>query len=162
MYGFQSFINRVLDSVKPAVAILWAAITWVMFPESCYIGWCVAVWIGALLDLLTRWYAIFKKNGGIAQAFKTRAWNSEAMYHKTSIKIISYLVIQILAGLSVRFVSIPYISTAVAAVIYSFLFFREFASNIENLIEAGAEYLRPLLFWIKKKEKEVLKSEEEH
>jgi hypothetical protein len=112
--------------------------------------------------LLTRWYAIFKKAGGIKKAFKTKAWNSHDMYQKTSMKIISYLVIQILAGLSIRFVDIPYISNAVATVIYAFLFFREFTSNIENLIDAGADYLKPLLFWVKKKEKDVLKKEEEN
>ena len=78
------------------------------------------------------------------------------MYEKTSIKIVSYLVIMILAGLSMRFVDIPYISNIVATVVYAFLFFREFASNIENLIDAGADYLKPLLFWVKKKKGEVL------
>jgi hypothetical protein len=81
------------------------------------------------------------------------------MYKKTSVKIISYLVIQILAGLSMRLVDIPYVSNIVATVVYAFLFFREFSSNIENLIDAGADYLKPLLFWVKKQEKEVLKKE---
>ena len=50
-----------------------------------------------------------------------------------------------------RLVDIPYISNIVATVVYAFLFFREFSSNIENLIDAGADYLKPLLFWVKKK-----------
>lgn len=151
--------EKVVDSVKPAVALLWAGITYLILPEQSFIAWCIALWVAVVLDLLTRWFAIFSKNGGVAKALKTKAWNSETMFHKTAIKIVAYLVIQILAGLSMRFVGIPYISNIVATVIYSFLFFREFASNIENLIDAGADYLQPLLFWVKKKESAILEKD---
>lgn len=153
--------GKVADTVKPAVVILWAGLTWVMFPEQSYIPWYVAVWSGAVLDIFTRWYAIFIKSGGIKKAFKTKAWSSEEMFQGTSLKIVTYLVIQILAGLSMRFISISYISNVVATVVYAFLFFREFASNIENLIEAGADYLKPLLFWVKKQEQKVIEDEED-
>lgn len=154
-------LGKVADTVKPAIVILWAGLTWVMFPEQSYIPWCVAVWSGAVLDIFTRWYSIFKKSGGIKKALITKAWSSDAMFHGTSLKIVTYLVIQILAGLSMRFISIPYISNVVATVVYAFLFFREFASNIENLIEAGADYLKPLLFWVKKQEQKVMDEEED-
>ncbi|NJD02037.1 MAG: hypothetical protein FIA99_05455 [Ruminiclostridium sp.] len=151
--------EKVLDTVKPVVAVISAIATWLMLPEQSFVVWCIAVWVAAILDLFTRWFAIFVKNGGIRKSMKTKAWNSEAMFHKTFIKFVSYLVIMILAGLSMRFVVIPYISNIVATVVYSFMFFREFASNIENLIDAGADYLQPLLFWVKKKEKEALESD---
>ncbi|HEX2925856.1 MAG TPA: phage holin family protein [Ruminiclostridium sp.] len=152
--------NKVFDTVKPAVVFLWAGISYLIFPEKSFIGWCIALWVAMILDLLTRWFAIFSKSGGITKAFKTKAWNSETMFHKTAIKIIAYLVIQILAGLSMRFISIPYISNVVATVVYAFLFFREFTSNIENLIDAGADYLKPLLFWVKKQESKVIDEQE--
>ncbi len=152
--------EKTKDTVKPAVALCGACLSYVVLPDKSFIPWCIAVWIAVVLDLFTRWFAIFIKSGGIMKAFRTKAWSSEAMFHKTSIKIVSYLVIQILAGLSMRFVSIPYISNVVATVVYSFLFFREFASNIENLIDAGADYLRPLLFWVKKKEEGSLNNNE--
>jgi hypothetical protein len=161
MYELINLFNKVVDTVKPAVAVMWAVITYVLFPEQSFYGWCIGVWGGALLDLFTRWYAIFRKNGGIKNALLTKAWNSEAMFHKTSIKIVAYLVIMILAGFSMRYVSIPYISNAVATVVYAFMFFREFISNIENLIDAGADYLKPLLFWVKKKEAKVLEKNTE-
>jgi uncharacterized protein YacL len=148
--------EKVHETVKPAIALFGAAITYLMFPEESFVAWCIALWVAVVLDLLTRWFAIFRKAGGVKKAFKTRAWSSQEMYKKTSVKIISYLVIQILAGLSIRLVEIPYISNIVATVVYSFLFFREFTSNIENLIDAGADYLKPLLFWMKKKERDVL------
>lgn len=158
---FELF-EKVFNTVKPLVAFFGAIATWLIFPDESFIVWCIALWVAVVLDLFTRWFAIFIKNGGIVKAIRTKAWNSEAMFHKTAIKIVSYLVIQVLAGLSMRFVAIPYISNIVATVVYSFLFFREFASNIENLIDAGADYLRPLLFWVKKKGNEVIeKSEDE-
>jgi uncharacterized protein YacL len=155
----MSFFTKVLDTVKPAIALFGAMATYLMFPEESFVPWCIALWVAVVLDLLTRWFAIFIKSGGIRKALKTKAWNSEAMFRKTSIKIVSYLVIQILAGLSMRFVNIPFVSNIVATVVYSFLFFREFASNVENLIDAGADYLQPLLFWVKKKEKETLQEQ---
>ncbi len=153
--------SKAADTVKPAIVFSWAVASWVMFPEKSYIVWCVAVWSGAGLDLLTRWYAIFRKNGGVINSIATKAWNSEAMFNKTFLKIISYLAVQILAGLSMRFISIPVVSNIAATGVYVFLFFREFASNIENLIEAGADYLKPLLFWVKKQEKKAFEEEEE-
>jgi hypothetical protein len=159
MNEFQDLFDKIFDTVKPAVVLLWAGISWIIFPEQSFVIWCISVWIAAVLDIFTRWYAIFKKNGGIAKSLKTKAWNSEAMFEKTKTKIVAYLVIQILAGLSMRFVAIPYITNAVATIVYAFLFFREFASNIENLIDAGADYLQPLLFWVKKKEDSVFDDE---
>jgi hypothetical protein len=155
-------ISKTLDTVKPVTAIIGACITYLMFPSESFVAWCIALWVAVVLDLLTRWFAIFRKAGGIKKAFKTKAWSSQEMYKKTSVKIISYLVIQILAGLSMRLVDIPYVTNFVATVVYAFLFFREFSSNIENPIDPGADYLRPLLFWVKKQEKEVLKKEDDY
>jgi hypothetical protein len=152
--------RKVVDTVRPAVALCWACITWLILPEESFIIWTLALWIAVVLDCLTRWRVIFKKAGGIKKAVKTKAWSSQAMFEKTKDKIIAYLVIQILAGLSMRLVNIPYISNAVATAVYAFLFFREFSSNLENLIEAGADYLKPLLFWVKKKKNEALEKEE--
>lgn len=152
---------KVWDTVKPATVLIWACVTYLILPEESFIAWCIALWVAVVLDLFTRWYAIFKKAGGIRKAIKSKAWSSKEMYERTSVKIISYLVIQILAGLSLRLVDIPYISNIVATVVYAFLFFREFTSNIENLIDAGADYLKPLLFWVRKKGKDVLEKEEE-
>ncbi len=150
---------KVYDTVKPAVALVGAGVTFLLFPTNSYVVMFVAIWIAVALDLFTRWNAIFKKAGGIRKAIHTKAWNSHDMFEKTGDKIKAYLVIEILAGLSVKFVDIPYVSNAVATAVYSFLFFREFTSNIENLIDAGANYLKPMLFWMKKKEKNVFKKE---
>lgn len=150
-------IAKVFETVKPALAVLSALATYLIFPDACFVAWSIALWVAVALDLVTRWLAIFVKSKGVWPAFKSKAFNSETLFRKTAIKVVSYLVIQILAGLSMRLISIQQINTIMATVIYAFLFLREAASNIENLIDAGAEDLKPLLFWIKKKEKEVLK-----
>jgi len=157
---FLSVFFKAVSTVNPVTASILAGITWILFPEQSFIPWCIALWIAMVLDLFTRWFAIFIKAKGMVRAIKTKAWNSEDMFRKTAIKIVSYLTIQLLAGLSMRFVGIPIICNVVATVIYSFLFFREFASNVENLIEAGADYLKPLLFWVKKKQDETLEKQE--
>ena len=152
---YLTIFSKAISTVNPVVAAVFAGITWVMFPEQSFIPWFIALWIAVALDLFTKWFSIFVKAKGIVKAIKTKAWNSEAMFQKTAVKIVSYLVIQILAGLSIRFVGIPIICNAIATAIYSFLFFREFSSNIENLIDAGADDLKPLLFWLKKKEADL-------
>jgi len=155
MYEFQTFLCKVINTVKPAIAILAAGLSYLIIPDRCFEAWSIALWVSVSLDLLTRWFAIFVRSRGIWPAFKSKAFNSDTLFRKTALKVVAYLVIQILAGLSFRVIGVQQVNTVMAAVIYSFLFFRELISNIENLIEAGAEDLRPLLFWIKKKEKDV-------
>ena len=160
MYEFSNFAEKIFNSVKPTLAIFSAIFSYLMFPQDSFTAWSIALWVAVALDLLTRWLAIFVKSKGVWNAFKTKTFNSDTLFRKTAIKVISYLVIQILAGLSMRLISIQQINTLMATIIYAFLFLREAASNIENLIDAGAEDLKPLLFWIKKKEKEVMKDDE--
>ena len=155
----HEIFEKVCDTVRPSIALLGAGITYVFFPEQSFVIWFIATWVAVVLDLFTKWLAIFATHGGISNSIKTKAWNSDSMFHKTYIKIVAYLVLQILTGLSMR-MGISHISNAVATVVYSFLFFREFASNIENLIEAGADYLQPLLFWVKKKQDEVIPNDD--
>ncbi len=155
----HEIFEKVCDTVRPSIALLGAGITYVFFPEQSFVIWFIATWIAVVLDLFTKWFAIFANNGGIVNSIKTKAWNSDSMFHKTYIKIVAYLVLQILTGLSMR-MGFPHVNNAIATVVYSFLFFREFASNIENLIEAGADYLQPLLFWVKKKQDEVIPNDD--
>ena len=155
----HEIFEKVCDTVRPSIALLGAGITYVFFPEQSFVIWFIATWIAVVLDLFTKWFAIFANNGGIVNSIKTKAWNSDSMFHKTYIKIVAYLVLQILTGLSMR-IGMPHVNNAIATVVYSFIFFREFASNIENLIDAGADYLQPLLFWVKKKQDEVIPNDD--
>lgn len=164
MYEFQRFWAKVFDTVNPFLASISAGITFLLFPEKAFETWSLVIWYATALDLITKCFAIFilsirKEKSfvkGIYMAFKTREFNSDTFYHKTIVKIVSYLVIQILVGLSMRLPSIGTVNMVAATVIYNCVFWREFASNIENLIDAGADYLQPLLFWVKKKQGEAI------
>jgi len=166
--GFYSFWSKVFNSVNPIFAAVSAAVTFLIFPDQCFVMWNIVIWTVTAIDLLTKIFSIFIKCirkeksifKGVYMAFKTREFNSDTFFHKTVVKIVSYLTIQILVGLSMRISLIGVVNMAVAIIIYNFIFWREFASNIENLIDAGAEYLRTLLFWIKKRESDVFNEKE--
>jgi hypothetical protein len=169
MNVFQGFWGKVFNTVNPFFVSLSAAVTFLLFPEKAFEMWSIAIWTATALDLLTKNFAIFFNSirkeksiqKGIYMAIKTRTFSSDIFYHKTVVKVVSYLVIQILVGLSMRLSLIGTVNIVVATVIYNFVFWREFASNIENLIEAGADYLYPLLFWVKKKERESMDDKED-
>ena len=66
----------------------------------------------------------------------------------------------ILTGLSYRVIYLKEAGIIIASFVYSVMFMREFQSNIENLIEAGAD-LHWLLLFSKKKNKDLMKLYEE-
>ncbi|MCX7771719.1 MAG: hypothetical protein N2376_01225 [Clostridia bacterium] len=167
MPELQHFWDKVFKQVNPLFAGATSVISFLIFPTEAFIGWSMAIWIATLLDLLTKCFSIFSKcirryksfTLGIFMAFKTKEFSSETFYRKTVVKVVSYLVIQILVGLSMRLALVGAVNMAVSTIIYNFVFWREAASNIENLIDAGADYLQPLLFWMKKKSSNALENE---
>lgn len=161
MQELQQFVNKLWNDVSPVLAFIWAGICWVMFPDAAYIPAAIAVGGAVMLDLITKLYALARNNGGYYQAIRNKIILSDTLWRKTSIKLYAYLVIMILAGLSLRVNPLKQLGIAVATLIYAFMFIRETQSNFENLIEAGADNLRPLLFWLKKKEKKILDDESE-
>lgn len=160
MGELQNFLQKLWDSVSPGIAVIWATICWVMFPDAAYIPAAIAVGIAVVLDIITKIYSLAANNGGYIQATKMKVIYSDTLWKKTKTKLIAYFTIMILAGLSIRVTPLRDVGIFLATVIYSVVFIRECQSNIENLIEAGAESLRPLLFWLKKKEKQVIEQED--
>ncbi|MDI6813423.1 MAG: phage holin family protein [Desulfitobacteriaceae bacterium] len=152
----QEIIERLTQiNVRPIWAFLFAAFNYLICPDAAYLPAICAVWIAVLLDIFTRLFANSRKAGGFIKAIRQRAISSDTLWSKTAVKVVAYLSVQILAGLSMRVLPLEQVSIAVATIIYSFLFIREATSVIENLVEAGAEDLQPLLFWLKKKEKDL-------
>lgn len=137
---------------KPVWAFLFAVFNYLVCPNAAYMPAIAAVWVAVILDLLTRLFANSRNAGGFFKAIKARAISSDTLYTKTVIKVVAYLSLQVLAGLSMRVLPLEQVSIAVTTIVYSFLFIREATSVVENLIEAGAEDLKPLLFWLRKKE----------
>jgi len=139
-------------NVKPVWAFLFAVFNYLVCPSAAYLPAITAVWAAVILDILTRLFANSRQSGGFFKAVKAKAISSDTLFNRTVIKVVAYLSLQILAGLSMRVLPLEQVSIAVATIIYSFLFVREATSVVENLVEAGAEDLKPLLFWLKKKE----------
>lgn len=161
MQELQHFLSKLWNDVSPLMACIWAGICWVVFPDAAYIPAAIAVGIAVVLDLATKLYALARNNGGYRLAIQKKIILSDTLWRKTSVKLYAYLVIMILAGLSLRVNPLKQFGIAVATVIYAVMFVRETQSNFENLIEAGADNLQPLLFWLKKKEKKILEDESE-
>jgi H+/Cl- antiporter ClcA len=157
MNDFNEFSNKVWNSANPILAIIWAAICWVMFPNNTYLYAAIAVGLASLVDLITKYFALSINNGGYKKATKAHIINSDTLWRKTSIKFVSYLSIAIMTGLSIRVAPVELLANGLATLVYSIIFVREFQSVIENCIEAGADGLEPLLFSLKKKEKEICK-----
>jgi len=155
----MDYIRHAFEGLKPLWAILISVIMYVMFPEQAYLTAFYAVVATMLLDIITKYYAIASNNGGLWNALKEKHINSNDMWNGTKNKIIAYLIIFILAGLSYRVAPIAGVSVFLATTIYSVLFLREAQSILENLVEAGND-VGWLLVFVKKKQKEALKEDE--
>jgi hypothetical protein len=155
MNEFQHFIRQLWDNVSPILACIWAFFFWMMFPDAAYIPAAIAVGLAIAFDILTKLNALAKKNGGYYNAIHEKIILSDTLWRGTIIKLYSYLIIFILAGLSARVTPLEIVGAGVATLAYSIIFIREFQSNLENLIEAGADWLKPFLLWSKQKEKDI-------
>lgn len=161
----ENMINRIgeylgtaFNGLKPLLGLIMSAIGYIMFPEKAYFISLMAVIGAAFLDIITKNYAICKKHGGYKQATKDGKLFSKSLWKGTEVKIVSYLIISILTGLSYRVIYLKQAGILIASFVYSVMFMREFQSNIENLIEAGAD-LNWLLLFSKRKNKDLMEKE---
>lgn len=160
MVEVQTFFAKLWESINPFLTFIWVAICWVMFPDAAYVPAAIAVGAAVILDILTKFYALAANNGGYIKATKNKIIYSDILWRKTKTKLFAYLVVMILSGLSMRVAPLEQMGIFVATIVYSVIFLRECQSNVENLIDAGAEWLVPFLFWLRKKERGILKSKE--
>lgn len=155
------YIQKVFIFVKPIWAFFISVIYYVLFPHESYYPAAIALISALILDVITKYYSIGEQNGGIRNAIKTKKLTSESLWKGTKRKIISVLIVMILCGLSYRLTPISSVAVLLSTVAYAFIFLREAQSIIENLLDAGHEDLRWMLFLIKKKQKDVLDVKEE-
>lgn len=160
-----TYFSRVIMSVNPVVqyyTALFSAIVGFVFPDEALIAPATAVGIVVVLDLLTKYYARAQKcrNGrnllvGLFNAIKQGELRSATMFAGTIRKIISYLFIMIIVGLSYNFGAFQGLASAFSVFIYALMFLRESQSIVENLVEAGHTELKSVLKFIKKR-REIL------
>lgn len=158
MEQLNSYVSKLMSGLKPFLGSLLALINYILFPDTAFQTALYAVVGAMILDIITKWYAISKQNDGFKNSIKSRKIYSKTLWEGTKIKIISYLVISILAGLSYRVIMFKSASIFLATVIYSIMFLREAQSIIENLIDAGSD-LEWLLIFVKKKQEQILEQE---
>lgn len=156
---FEYLVGAV-QKVKPFFVFLVTIINYVLFPDKSYIPSAIALGGALILDIITKYYALQKPYKGLMNAIKAGAICSERFWNGTKKKIISYLVVMILCGLSVRVTQIALLSTVISTVAYSIMFLREAQSCIENLIAAGHEDLSWFLLILKRKQKTILEQDE--
>ena len=159
MTDIIDYLIKAFSGAKPLIAGIISVLTYVLFPHADFKYALLAVTIAAFLDIFTKSYAIIKKNGGYIKAVKSGRLFSRTLWERSIVKIFSYLIIFILTGLSYRVVFLKEASVILASFIYSVIFLREFQSNIENLIDAGAD-LGWLKVFIKKKHDKLIKDED--
>lgn len=154
------YVEKAFSGLKPILGFMASVIIYVIFPEKVYLLALVAVLSASIMDIFTKNYSIIKVNGGYKKAVRDKKLFSKSLWKGTEVKIVSYLSISILTGLSYRVIYLKEAGIILASFVYSVMFMREFQSNIENLIEAGAD-LQWLLLFSKKKNKELMKPYEE-
>nr|WP_277603135.1 phage holin family protein [Brevibacillus sp. SYP-B805] len=136
-----------------------SVVNYVLFPDDAFVPASIAVGSAMLLDIITKYYAVCVNNGGFREALRTRKLSSASLWKGTQRKLISYLVIMVLCGLSVRVTMLTSVAVFIATVAYSIMFLRESQSVIENLIDAGHEDLEWFLFFLKRKQSKVLEED---
>lgn len=157
LLGVYEYILKVVDYVKPTLAFLFSVISYVLFPDDAYIPPTIGLVGLIVMDVITKYYAIARQNGGLRNAIRTRKISSDSMWKGTKKKLVSVLVVMICCGLLLRFTTfLPLIAVLMTTVCYSFMGWRELQSVAENMIDAGHDDLRWFLNLIKKKKKDFL------
>lgn len=149
------YLGKAFTGKKPIIGAILGTIGTILFPVPFYRTSFMAVMVAALCDAITKNYAICKNNGGYKNSLKLKKIFSKTLWKGTEIKLVSYLTIALLTGLSYKVVYLEQMGIFIASFVYSVMFMREFQSNVENLIEAGAD-LDWLLLFSKKKNKELM------
>lgn len=159
MKDWTNYFDKLCSGLTPIIGCVGGALNYVLFPDHAFLTAFGAVGVAILLDIATKYLALSKTGGGFREATKTRVIDSNKLWRGTSIKLVSYLIVFILAGLSYRVTMLSQVSVFLATVIYSVIFLREAQSILENLCDAGAD-LNWLLIWVRKKEKQVLEDDD--
>lgn len=145
------YLRKAATEMRVVWAFLLAAGNYLLFPNRALMVSLGCVLAAAAMDVVTRWLA--------TQHNKNR-WRSQEFWEGTGVKLVAYLVIAFLAGLSYRLA--PFLEEPTVflwTVAYAVMFLREVQSNMENLAEMGAD-VGWLLVWVKKKQQQILERDD--
>jgi phage-related holin len=149
------YLNQAYLSVKPVLIFIGGGLSYVLFPHQAFQTYAYILLMVTVFDVLTKYHSIAVKNGGLIKAFKEGHISSSKFWLGTRRKIVSYLTIMTLLGLSVRFEALGVVASFMSTLVYFLLFLRESQSILENLIDSGHSELEFFLKFITRKEKQV-------
>lgn len=158
--NIYEYVSKAFTGTKPFWGAIFGFAGYILFPVPFYRASFLAVMAASFCDILTKIYMLCKKYDGFKNAVKLKMIFSKTLWKGTEVKIVSYLFVSVLTGLSNRVVYLEGLGILIASFVYSVMFMREFQSNVENLMDAGAD-LGWLLLFSKKKNKELMKPYEE-
>ncbi|WP_161568779.1 phage holin family protein [Exiguobacterium sp. SH5S4] len=137
-------------AINPYLLITWGFVSYILFPVDSYQTYAMIV-LGVLTtDLLTKYYAISKTNGGLLNSIRIGKLTSQAMWIGTRKKLLSYLVIMVFVGLAYRFEQLSALALMIGNISYAIMFLREMQSIFENMVQAGHKDLSIWLVWTKR------------
>lgn len=144
-YMFKAWL-----AINPYLVLAWGLVSYVLFPVDSYQTYAMIV-LGALTaDLLTKYYAISKTNGGLLNSIRIGKLTSQAMWMGTRKKLLSYLMIMVFVGLAFRFEELSSLALMIGNISYAIMFLREVQSVFENMVQAGHKDLSIWLLWTKR------------
>ena len=131
--------GKITESLKDPLAWLGGSsvgvITYLVRPGASF----YALWIVVACDLISRIITESKNHGGFFKALKEGHVLSDKAMKGTSIKILAYFIMCVVAAQSRNLVPYQPASELFANVVYSILFFVEVLSIAENFLEAGVQ-----------------------
>lgn len=146
---FGKISNSLTDPLAWLGGFLIGVATYLVEPGAAFIG----LWITVACDLVSRVMTESVNHGGFWKALKDGHIRSDKAMQGTSIKIVAYFIMCVIATQAGRIVPYEVISGLITNIIYSVLFFVELLSIAENFIEAGIEQFK----WLKRFSKNKLK-----
>lgn len=154
----SEYLQKAFESVQPILVFIWSLVLYVLFPEDTYVPAFCTVIVSMVIDVLTKYYSLSRLSGSFVKALKEHVINSNSMWVGTSRKIIDYMLVFIMVGLSYRVTPIAGVVVFLGTIAYGFVFFREWQSIFENLEDAGHD----VSWWlqiIKKRKNKILEDE---
>lgn len=153
--GLKNFFSNFFNILFSIVTFIGAGLAFLIgYPAKMTILTMVLVFF--CLDFFTRTYAIKNQNGGLFKALVLGKFSSRAFINGFVTKIIAYFTILVSANFADITPELGFVGDAISSVLYVSLFFYELISNMENLIDAGLKWLKPIVDKLRKEQNKYL------
>lgn len=153
---FAKIGSSLIEPCNWVFGCLIGILTYLVAPGAAF----YALWVVVACDLASRIMTESVNHGGFWKALKDGHIRSDKAMQGTSIKIVAYFIMCVLAAQATRMIPYETASELIANIIYSVLFFVELLSIAENFMEAGIEEFNWLKRFSNKKLKEICGEED--